>query len=117
MPVRWISWVNVALGLWLATSAFAIRHTPGPGVPEGVIAGLIAALAAFWAAGAFRPVISLLASWTVVLTGLWIAVAPLVLNYNRHSAAFAGDVIVGLAIVAFAMINTVAKGRRWQALQ
>lgn len=110
--MRCISWLNVALGIWLVTAGFVHRHAPGAGMTEDVIAGLMVALSALWAARAFRTLISLVASWIVTLSGLWIVAAPFVLHYERHSGAFADDVIVGLAIVALGTANTLAKAHR-----
>jgi hypothetical protein len=110
--MRWISWINVALGLWLVVAAFVFRHTTGTGVTEDVVTGLFVALAALWAARAFNPVMSLVASWTLVLSGLWVVAAPFALAYERRSASVANDVITGLAIVALATANTLAKSHR-----
>jgi SPW repeat-containing protein len=110
--MAWISWLNVALGLWLVVAGFVLPHVTGAGVTEDVVAGLILALAALWAARAFRPLMSVVASWTVTLSGVWIVAAPFVLHYRDHRAAFADDVIVGLAIVALGTANMLAKDHR-----
>jgi hypothetical protein len=107
-----ISWINVALGLWLAVAAFALAHSSGVGVTEDLISGSVVALSALWAARAYRPRISIVASWTVALVGLWVAAAPFALGYERESASVANEVIVGLAILALGMANLVAKDRR-----
>jgi hypothetical protein len=77
-----------------------------------VITGLFAALAALWAARAYRLGVSVVASWTVSLTGLWAAVAPFVLGYEHDAPAVANDMIVGLAIFILAMANVIAKEHR-----
>jgi hypothetical protein len=108
----WISWTNVALGIWLVVSAFVFRHPTGAGITENIVTGLFVSLAALWAARAFRPRVSLIASWTVALTGLWVLVAPFALGYERESAAVANDVIVGLAVVALGSASILAKAKR-----
>lgn len=108
----WISWVNVALGIWLVIAAFVFRHSIGGGITENVIAGLFVCLAALWSAVAFRPQLSLIASVTVVLTGLWVLVAPFVLGYERESAAVANDLIVGIAIAALGAARMYEKTKR-----
>jgi len=110
--VQWISWVNVAIGVWLMIAAFLFRHPTGVGITENVITGSIVGLAALWAARAFRPRVSLVASWTVMLTGLWVLAAPFALGYERESAAVLNDVVAGVAIVALGAINVVAKAHR-----
>jgi SPW repeat len=101
--------VTVALGMWLSASAFVLRPASGTAVPEDVITGLFVALAGMWAARAFRPLMSLAASWTVVLTGLWATAAPFVLQYERRSSSVANEVIVGLVIVALETANALTK--------
>jgi hypothetical protein len=44
------SCMNVALGLWLVVSAFALPHKSGTGVIEDVVTGSFVALVALWAA-------------------------------------------------------------------
>lgn len=110
----WISWVNVGLGLWAVLAAFLLRHPTGTGVVEDLVAGLFVALTALWAARAFRPRISLVASWIVVLSGLWIAAAPFALGYERESMAVANDIVIGVAIIAFGLANVITKDRRFR---
>jgi hypothetical protein len=109
------SWINVALGIWLAVSAFVLPHTSGTAVTENVVGGLLVALGALWAAEAFRPRISLVASWVVVLTGVWTIVAPFVLAYERATVSVANDVVAGVAITTLGLVNTVTKARRLPA--
>jgi hypothetical protein len=104
-----ISWINVALGVWLAAAGFALAHATGNAVVEDVITGLVVALGALWAARAYRPFVSLAASWTVGLTGLWIVVAPFALGYGRPSLSVANDIAIGLVICALAWTNVLAK--------
>jgi hypothetical protein len=106
-----ISWTNVGLGLWLVVAAFALPHATGDGRVEDVVAGLFVALAALWAVRAFRPRISAFASWTVALTGCWVAIAPWVLGYARRSLSVTNDVVIGLVVVALAAVNMWAKDR------
>jgi len=108
----WISWVNVTLGIWLVAAAFLFRHSTGAGVTENVITGLLVGLSALWAARAFRPRVSLVASWTVMLAGLWVLAAPFVLGYERESAAVVNDVVAGVAIVVLGALNVVSKAHR-----
>lgn len=106
------SWINVALGVWLAMAAFVLSHATRTGIIEDLIAGLTVALAALWAARAYKPSVSLVASWTVVLSGLWVVAAPFALGYERNSGAVANDVVVGLAILALGIVNVTTKDRR-----
>ena len=104
-----ISWVNVAFGVWLVIAGLVLPHASGVGVTEDVIAGSIVSLASLWAARAYRPTVSLIASWTVALTGVWIVGAPFVLEYERGVPSVVNQVLVGAAITALAATNTHRK--------
>ncbi len=104
------SWVNVALGIWLIIAGLTLPNVSGEGVTEDVIAGSIVALVSVWAARAYRPTVSLVASWTVLLSGLWVVCAPFVLTYDRAQPAVVNQIAVGVAIVALAGVNTLRKG-------
>ena len=49
-PYSWISWTNVAIGVWLIASTFLLQET-GTGVAENLVAGSFTALAALVGAG------------------------------------------------------------------
>jgi hypothetical protein len=110
--MAWVSWLNVGLGLWLVVAAFVFPHVSGGAVTENIVAGLFVALASLWAARAYNPLVSLVASWVVVLNGLWVAAAPFTLSYAVRRVSGANDVVVGLAIMALATTNMLAKGHR-----
>jgi hypothetical protein len=110
--MTWIEWTNLGLGLWLAVAGFALPHMRGAARIEDVVAGLFVALAALWAAEAFRPRISAFASWTVALTGAWVTIAPWVLGYSRRAASVENELAVGLLVLALAAIDMWLKDRR-----
>lgn len=110
--MTWIEWTNLGLGLWLAVAGFALPHMRGTARVEDVVAGLFVALAALWAAEAFRPRISAFASWTVALTGAWVTIAPWVLGYGRRAPSVENELAVGLVVVTLAGVDMVLKDRR-----
>ena len=105
----WISWLNVALGIWLTAAGLVLPQTSGAAVTEDIVAGSFVALASVWAARAYRPTVSLVASWTVALTGVWIFSAPFVLEYERARVGVLNQIVVGVAIAALAGANTYRK--------
>jgi hypothetical protein len=110
--MRWISWTNIVLGLWLVFAGLVFHHASGTTVVEDIITGLLVALAALWADRAFRPLVSAAATWTVVLVGLWIVAAPFALGYERESLDVFNDLVIGLAVLTLGSINVIVKGRR-----
>ena len=107
-----MSLLNGVLGLWLVVAGVALPHANGDGTIEDVIAGVIITVLAAWSAYAFRPRVSSLASWTLVLAGLQVASAPWVLGYGRSSFSVANDLVVGLAVAVLAGRNVWFKGQR-----
>jgi len=107
----WASWTNVALGVWLVVAAFTFPHSSGAAIIENIVAGSFVAVFALWAARAYKPVMSLIASWTVALVGMWVLTAPFVLGYERETASVANDVIVGIAIFTIGVMNVWMRSR------
>ncbi len=110
--MKWTSWTNVVLGLWLAVAAFALPHAGGHGVTGDVIAGLLISMAALWAARAFRARVSAAAHLLVLFLGVWTAAAPVVLRYDRWSPSAINDVVVGLGVMALAGWSVWREARR-----
>ena len=104
-----LSWINTAAGVWLILAGLVLPHRVGTAVTDDIIAGSIVALASVWAARAFRPTVSLVASWTVALAGLWILTAPFVLGFEGVRPAVINDWIVGTTILTLAAVNSRRK--------
>jgi len=109
--MSWTSWANVALGIWLVIAALVMPRTTGIGITENIVTGSFLAIAALWAARAFRPRMRVVASGTVALCGLWILIAPFALGYSRETLAVANQIVVGLAVVALAVANVATRAR------
>jgi len=99
--MKWPSWTNVLLGLWLLIAPFTLGYPHlGAAVTSDVLAGLVIASLAFWrAVGAESPSMTGV-SWVVALGGLWVLSAPFLLGYAAVAAAVANDVLVGLVVAS-----------------
>lgn len=98
---RWIDWVNVILGLWLAASAwvFVLNAGDGPIVWSSWSAGgAIVALAAF---SMYKP--SVRADALGVMVGIWLMVSPWMLGLSHLSSAAMNAIIMGLLVVGYAL--------------
>jgi nucleoside-diphosphate-sugar epimerase/uncharacterized membrane protein len=128
----WAPLANAALGLWLATSPFLIglfdpvAAPPPPalghelaesavrdmrlGVSE-IVSGL--AIAALALAGMYRRLHWL--QWGTAALGLWVMLAPLAF-WTTSAAAYGLDTLVGMLVVAFAVIVPPSPGISRRAL-
>ncbi len=109
--MRWASWINFILGLWLIVSPFALKYSHVAGaVPEDVILGILIAAFSLWMAATYEAPSG--PAWLVVLFGIWVIIAPFVLGYSGQLASRVGnDVIVGIVVLVLALVRAVGVGR------
>ncbi|MCA9875565.1 MAG: SPW repeat protein [Anaerolineales bacterium] len=94
---RIVSGINIALGAWLLIAPFVWGYS-----------GTSTALWNDWIVGAiviilgairvWRPTENTWLSWVNAVLGVWLVIAPFVLNYCTITAALWNDIIVGVAI-------------------
>jgi hypothetical protein len=109
--MRWASWTNVVLGLWLILAPFAFAYTGvTAALYEDIILGLAIAAFALWRAlGEETPAMAGV-SWLVAAGGFWVLIAPFVLGYSAVTAAVANDVIVGAAVLLLGAWRALSGG-------
>ena len=98
----WPHFANMALGLWLITSAFALGYgstqLQASDVVSGVLVILLAALSL-----SQRPFWKFWSPWANSLVGVWLLFAPLVF-WAPTAAAYANDTLAGTLVVVFAIL-------------
>src|SRR3970040_1994168 len=101
-PPAWPHFANMTLGLWLITSAFALRDRSTPlqvtDVASGVFVILFAALSL-----SRRPFWKFWAPWVNSLIGVWLLFAPLAF-WAPTSAGYANDTLLGALVIVFAIL-------------
>ncbi len=107
--ILWDSGTNIFLELWLLVAPFLLLYA---GVTAAlwndVIVGLaVATFAAIRVGGAFRQAGM---SWTNVVLGAWLVVAPFVLGYAGVSSALWNDVLIGLLVIILGWRSAAASG-------
>ncbi|MFQ5846915.1 MAG: SPW repeat protein [Candidatus Methylomirabilales bacterium] len=108
--MKWISWTNCVLGLWLAVAPFTLDYAGNrTALWEDVIVGLLIAAFAFWRAVGPETAGMAGVSWTVAILGLWALFAPFLLAYSGIAAATLNDVIVGVVVAALAAYRGLEK--------
>ena len=128
--LRWVHYVNIGLGLWLAASVFtndamttasvsdAVRAvTIDRGLPSvewraaaltisDVASGLLIAL---FGALSLSKRTSWWAQWANTFVGLWLFFAPMIF-WSPSSAQYLNDTLVGAAVIAFSVLVPMMPG-------
>jgi hypothetical protein len=96
--IYWDSGVNIFLGLWLIVAPFLLGYsdTAAPLWNDIILGVAIALLAAIRVFGALKtPSVS----WTNVVLGAWLVVAPFILGYSGLTGALWNDILIGLLVI------------------
>jgi predicted membrane-bound dolichyl-phosphate-mannose-protein mannosyltransferase len=111
--MKWASWVNVFLGIWLIAAPFILGYSQETtAVSNDIVIGAIVAILAFMRAVAKEhdPTRLNWISWINVIFGLWLIIGPFILGYSVITTAVSNDLIIGVLVVVFAGIR--ATGRK-----
>ncbi len=107
--MRWASWVNVVLGLWLIVSPFALAYsTVSAALYEDVILGVVIAALALWCALGEQTRVTTSLRWVTAVAGLWVFAAPFVLAYTDTVRAMANDLVVGFVVLVLSVWEALA---------
>jgi hypothetical protein len=108
--MKWASWVNVLLGLWLIVSPWALGYGYGAAVANDVVLGILIAAVALWSVSV--PSIETAPAWINVILGMWLIIAPWVLGV-AGAAAYVGtnDPVIGILTIVFAALRIVTARR------
>ncbi|MEO5936025.1 MAG: vitamin K epoxide reductase family protein [Terriglobales bacterium] len=99
---HWPHFANMALGLWLATGAFALEYQrTALQVSDALSGALVIVLAILSLSG--PPSLKFWAPWANSLVGIWLLFAPL-LFWAPTSAVYANDTLVGALVIVFAIL-------------
>lgn len=114
--MKWVSWTNVALGLWLIAAPFALGYSGlTRATTEDVVLGIFVATLALWRAVGSETLLMPDVSWLVAVAGAWVAIAPFIVGYQAASAAVGNDVTVGIVVLCLAMWRALAQPQRYEA--
>ncbi len=106
-----VSWINLLVGIWLIIAPFALA-AGGPShvwSANDVILGVLLIAFSWWTLAAIAPPLG--AAWFQILCGIWLIVAPFVLQYSRVRAAVANDVICGIIAIVVSAVASRAIAR------
>ena len=101
------SWANLYVGLFLVIAPFAFTYAsyaPRARANEMIIGALVASMGATRVFGNYRSgALNRMISGLSVVPGIWLIVAPYVLQYSDRVRPTRVDMITGIAIVVLAL--------------
>ena len=110
--VQWTSGINLIVGIWLIFAPFVLGYAALQVAQwNDIILGILIALLA--ATRVSKPLRQPGISWTIVVLGFWLVIAPFVLGYGAAdlavaSTAQANDVTVGLIVIVLGSWSALA---------
>lgn len=99
--IRSVASINFLLGVWLMVSPWIFNYSTSQAKWNQFAFGL--AVLVLSAIRFFVPS-QIWASWMNMIAGLWMVIAPFILNYST-SAAYWNEIIVGIAVTLLALSN------------
>jgi len=111
MNVRWASGLDMVTGIWLLVAPFVLGYASvGSALWNSVIAGVAVALLA--ASRETREGVRQAApSWINAAVGVWLLIAPFALGFSGVTEAFWNHMVVGVAVIAFALWSALSTPR------
>jgi hypothetical protein len=100
---RGSGWVNIALGIWVIVSPFALAFHSPKAIWNNVIIGVLVGILALIRWSMRQPGWS----WLNLILGPWLVISPFVLFLS--GPAMWNNVILGIIIAALALANTYSK--------
>jgi len=102
--MKWPSWVNVVIGIWLIIAPFLIGFAHGVAMQNSVIVGIIVLIAALYTISVKSA--SFGASWLNLIVGVWLMISPWVLRFSTTARpAVTSSVVCGILVLIFAWIR------------
>jgi hypothetical protein len=107
--MKWTSWCNLILGVWLFISPWLIGYATGIAAGNSLVVGIIIAIVAIVALSSYQAARG--ARWVNVVLGIWTIVSPWILSFSGRANVVTNDVIVGALVTIFALIGIGATRR------
>lgn len=105
--VKGVSGTNIAAGIWLIVAPFVLAYSDvTAALWNDILIGLAVAILA-WIRVA-NPLDYEGASWTNVVLGVWLVIAPFALGYSATTAAMWNDIVVGLVVLALGAWSAIS---------
>jgi general stress protein CsbA len=102
--MKWPSWINVILGVWLFIAPWSLHYVVHSAVVNDMTLGVLVFIAGLWAATAASEMS--VAAWVGVVLGAWLILAPWILGYHTTSTrAMGNDVIIGIVTVILSLVR------------
>jgi uncharacterized membrane protein len=107
--MKWTSWCNLILGIWLIISPWVIGFPTSAATGITFVVGIAVLIAAIVALSSYEAARG--ARWLNLILGIWVVISPWVLRFATSSNATASNVIAGALVVIFAWIGLAMRRR------
>ncbi len=106
--MTWASWIDFALGLWLVISPFVLRfrELSSKATGDTIVFGLLIAAFSLWTALSNEA--PSVASWLVMLFGVWMVISPFALGFRSLPRALSDSIVVGIIVLVLAIVKAMA---------
>lgn len=100
-----LSAVPLAIGVWLLVAPFVLgyENAPDAAVVNDIVVGALVVLASVITL--FSPL--RWAAFALPVLGIWLIVAPIVLDYGAQTDARANDVVFGILLLIFGIVEVM----------
>ncbi len=101
--VKTLSWLVVLLGAWEVVAPFILGYSNAANaLGDAIILGIALIILAGWAALANQDSTVKTLSWINVILGVWLIIAPFIVQYANVAAALWNDIVVGILVAVLA---------------
>ena len=98
-------WINIVLGLWLLVAPFVLGYSASSvaALTNDVVLGILVIAGAWWVM-AGRPG-GFAAALFEALCGLWLLIAPFVLNLSHLRGTLFNEMVVGVIVLVVGLLE------------
>lgn len=101
-------WVNIVLGLWLLAAPFVLGYSASSvaALTNDVVLGILVIGGAWWVIAGLTG--GFAAALFEALCGLWLLIAPFVLNISHLPGTLFNEMVVGVIVLVVGLVEAWA---------
>ena len=104
--MKWASWLNLIIGIWLLFSPWALHFGGTAAANNAILFGILAIIIAIWSLVA-AP-LNRVPAWINLVFGIWMFISAWAVAYAAGMGAVWNSVITGVLLFVFAVARMSA---------